>query len=201
MPPFLIPMLINFGISKAMGASTKNALLNSAIGAVLPGAGGTSALQGGAGGGLGALFSSGATPTIGQIAAQGLPQFFASRGGGNPLMYAAGQGISGYLGQGNVLGSQTTPVPIEQQGITDAAKLKETLVKTGMNQPSGIFDKLGPAGTVALGAAAIPLLGDMFGGDDKQMRYLPTPNTGYPKLTKAGFAGTPTGFQDYEDGL
>jgi hypothetical protein len=37
----------------------------------------------------------------------------------------------------------------------------------------------------------------MFGGDDKQMRYLPTPNTGYPKLTKAGFAGTPTGFQDY----
>jgi hypothetical protein len=197
MPPFLIPMLINFGISKAMGASTKNALLNSAIGAVLPGAGGTSALQGGAGGGLGALFSSGATPTIGQIAAQGLPQFFASRGGGNPLMYAAGQGIGGYLGQGNVLGSQTTPVPIEQQGITDAAKLKETLVKTGMNQPSGIFDKLGPAGTVALGAAAIPLLGDMFGGDDKQMRYLPTPNTGYPKLTKAGFAGTPTGFQDY----
>jgi hypothetical protein len=114
MPPFLIPMLINFGISKAMGASTKNALLNSAIGAVLPGAGGTSALQGGAGGGLGALFSSGATPTIGQIAAQGLPQFFASRGGGNPLMYAAGQGISGYLGQGNVLGSQTTPVPAEQ---------------------------------------------------------------------------------------
>jgi hypothetical protein len=112
MPPFLIPMLINFGISKAMGASTKNALLNSAIGAVLPGAGGTSALQGGAGGGLGALFSSGATPTIGQIAAQGLPQFFASRGGGNPLAYAAGQGISGYLGQGNVLGSQT-PTGIE----------------------------------------------------------------------------------------
>jgi hypothetical protein len=200
MPPFLIPMLINFGISKAMGASTKNALMNAAIGAVLPGAGGTSALQGGAGGGLGALFSSGATPTIGQIAAQGLPQFFASRGGGNPLAYAAGQGISGYLGQGNVLGSQTTPVPIEQQGITDAAKLKETLVKQGMNQPSGIkgaFDKLGPAGTVALGAAAIPLLGDMFGGDDKQMRYLPTPNTGYPRLVKAGFAGTPTGFQDY----
>jgi hypothetical protein len=201
MPPFLIPMLINFGISKAMGASTKNALLNSAIGAVLPGAGGTSALQGGAGGGLGALFSSGATPTIGQIAAQGLPQFFASRGGGNPLAYAAGQGISGYLGQGNVLGSQTTPVPIEQQGITDAAKLKETLVKQGMNQPSGIkgaFDKLGPAGTVALGAAAIPLLGDMFGGDDKQMRYLPTPNTGYSRLVKAGFAGTPTGFQGYD---
>jgi hypothetical protein len=108
MPPFLIPMLINFGISKALGASTKNALLNSAIGAVLPGAGGTSALQGGAGGGLGALFSSGATPTIGQIAAQGLPQFFASRGGGNPLAYAAGQGISGYLGQGNVLGSEAT---------------------------------------------------------------------------------------------
>jgi hypothetical protein len=38
---------------------------------------------------------------------------------------------------------------------------------------------------------------DMFGGDEAQKRYLPTPNTGYPKLTKAGFAGTPTGFQDY----
>jgi hypothetical protein len=196
MPPFLIPMLINFGISKAMGASTKNALMNAAIGAVLPGAGGTSALQGGAGGGLGALFSSGATPTIGQIAAQGLPQFFASRGGGNPLAYAAGQGISGYLGQGNVLGSQTTPVPA---GKIPSQKQKQ-IVSNVPTQPSGIkgaFDKLGPAGTVALGAAAIPLLGDMFGGDDKQMRYLPTPNTGYPKLTKAGFAGTPTGFQDY----
>jgi hypothetical protein len=192
MPPFLIPMLINFGISKAMGASTKNALLNSAIGAVLPGAGGTSALQGGAGGGLGALFSSGATPTIGQIAAQGLPQFFASRGGGNPLAYAAGQGISGYLGQGNVLGSQT-PTGIEPPTSTivdQNAAAKSSGIK-------GAFDKLGPAGTVALGAAAIPLLGDMFGGDDKQMRYLPTPNTGYPKLTKAGFAGTPTGFQNY----
>jgi hypothetical protein len=195
MPPFLIPMLINFGISKAMGASTKNALMNAAIGAVLPGAGGTSALQGGAGGGLGALFSSGATPTIGQIAAQGLPQFFASRGGGNPLAYAAGQGISGYLGQGNVLGSQTTPVPAGQD-ITSTEALKKSLSNVP-TQSSGIFDKLGPAGTVALGAAAIPLLGDMFGGDDKQMRYLPTPNTGYPKLTKAGFAGTPTGFQDY----
>jgi hypothetical protein len=198
MPPFLIPMLINFGISKAMGASTKNALMNAAIGAVLPGAGGTSALQGGAGGGLGALFSSGATPTIGQIAAQGLPQFFASRGGGNPLAYAAGQGISGYLGQGNVLGSQTTPVPAGQD-ITSTEALKKSLsnVPTQSTGIKGAFDKLGPAGTVALGAAAIPLLGDMFGGDDKQMRYLPTPNTGYPKLTKAGFAGTPTGFQDY----
>jgi hypothetical protein len=198
MPPFLIPMLINFGISKAMGASTKNALLNSAIGAVLPGAGGTSALQGGAGGGLGALFSSGATPTIGQIAAQGLPQFFASRGGGNPLMYAAGQGIGGYLGQGNVLGSQTTPIPAGQD-ISSAEALKQSLSNVP-TQPSGIkgvFDKLGPAGTVALGAAAIPLLGDMFGGDDKQMRYLPTPNTGYSRLVKAGFAGTPTGFQNY----
>lgn len=197
MPPFLIPMLINFGISKAMGASTKNALLNSAIGAVLPGAGGTSALQGGAGGGLGALFSSGATPTIGQIAAQGLPQFFASRGGGNPLMYAAGQGIGGYLGQGNVLGSQT-PTGIEPP--TSTIVDQNAAANVGGGKSSGIkgaFDKLGPAGTVALGAAAIPLLGDMFGGDDKQMRYLPTPNTGYPKLTKAGFAGTPTGFQDY----
>jgi hypothetical protein len=197
MPPFLIPMLINFGISKAMGASTKNALLNSAIGAVLPGAGGTSALQGGAGGGLGALFSSGATPTIGQIAAQGLPQFFASRGGGNPLMYAAGQGISGYLGQGNVLGSQT-PTGIEPP--TSTIVDQNAAANVGGGKPTGIkaaFDKLGPAGTVALGAAAIPLLGDMFGGDDKQMRYLPTPNTGYPKLTKAGFAGTPTGFQNY----
>ena len=189
MPPFLIPMLINFGISKAMGASTKNALMNAAIGAVLPGAGGTSALQGGAGGGLGALFSSGATPTIGQIAAQGLPQFFASRGGGNPLMYAAGQGIGGYLGQGNVLGSQT-PTGIEPPTST-------IVDQNAAAKSSGIFDKLGPAGTVALGAAAIPLLGDMFGGDDKQMRYLPTPNTGYPRLVKAGFAGTPTGFQNY----
>jgi hypothetical protein len=192
MPPFLIPMLINFGISKALGASTKNALLNSAIGAVLPGAGGTSALQGGAGGGLGALFSSGATPTIGQIAAQGLPQFFASRGGGNPLAYAAGQGISGYLGQGNVLGSQT-PTGIEPPTSTivdQNAAAKSSGIKAA-------FDKLGPAGTVALGAAAIPLLGDMFGGDDKQMRYLPTPNTGYSRLVKAGFAGTPTGFQNY----
>jgi hypothetical protein len=197
MPPFLIPMLINFGISKAMGASTKNALLNSAIGAVLPGAGGTSALQGGAGGGLGALFSSGATPTIGQIAAQGLPQFFASRGGGNPLMYAAGQGISGYLGQGNVLGSQT-PTGIEPP--TSTIVDQNAAANVGGGKPTGIkaaFDKLGPAGTVALGAAAIPLLGDMFGGDDKQMRYLPTPNTGYPRLVKAGFAGTPTGFQNY----
>jgi hypothetical protein len=183
MPPFLIPMLINFGISKAMGASTKNALLNSAIGAVLPGAGGTSALQGGAGGGLGALFSSGATPTIGQIAAQGLPQFFASRGGGNPLMYAAGQGISGYLGQGNVLGSQT-PTGIEPP--TSTIVDQNAAANVGGGKPTGIkaaFDKLGPAGTVALGAAAIPLLGDMFGGDDKQMRYLPTPNTGYPKVS------------------
>jgi hypothetical protein len=191
MPPFLIPMLINFGISKALGASTKNALLNSAIGAVLPGAGGTSALQGGAGGGLGALFSSGATPTIGQIAAQGLPQFFASRGGGNPLAYAAGQGISGYLGQGNVLGSEATTGFDGTEGVFNPA------ANTPGSGIKGAFDKLGPAGTVALGAAAIPLLGDMFGGDDKQMRYLPTPNTGYPKLTKAGFAGTPTGFQDY----
>jgi hypothetical protein len=155
MPPFLIPMLINFGISKAMGASTKNALLNSAIGAVLPGAGGTSALQGGAGGGLGALFSSGATPTIGQIAAQGLPQFFASRGGGNPLMYAAGQGIGGYLGQGNVLGSQTTPGFDANKRMCIKIQLANT---PNANTPGsgikGVFDKLGPAGTVALGAGS-----------------------------------------------
>jgi hypothetical protein len=117
MPAFLIPMLINFGISKAMGASTKNALLNSAIGAVLPGAGGTSALQGGAGGGLGAMFASGASaPTLTSLLSQGLPQYFASRGGGNPLAYAAGQGIGGYLGQGNVLGSQATPIPAGHRG-------------------------------------------------------------------------------------
>jgi hypothetical protein len=199
MPAFLIPMLINFGISKAMGASTKNALLNSAIGAVLPGAGGTSALQGGAGGGLGAMFASGASaPTLTSLLSQGLPQYFASRGGGNPLAYAAGQGIGGYLGQGNVLGSQTTPIPAGQD-ISSAEALKKSLSNVP-TQPSGIkgmFDKLGPAGTVALGAAALPLLGDMFGGDEAQKRYLPTPNTGYPKLTKAGFAGTPTGFQDY----
>jgi hypothetical protein len=124
------------------------------------------------------LFSSGATPTIGQIAAQGLPQFFASRGGGNPLAYAAGQGISGYLGQGNVLGSQTTPGPDGTRGMC-LIQLQIHLIIPGSGI-KGAFDKLGPAGTVALGAAAIPLLGDMFGGDDKQMRYLPTPNTGYP---------------------
>jgi hypothetical protein len=199
MPPFLIPMLINFGISKAMGASTKNALLNSAIGAVLPGAGGTSALSGGAGGGLGAMFASGASaPTLTSLLSQGLPQYFASRDGGNPLMYAAGQGIGGYLGQGNVLGSQTTPVPAGQNiASTEALKQSLSNVPTQPTGIKGIFDKLGPGGTVALGAAALPLLGDMFGGDDKQVRLLPTPNTGYPKLTKAGFAGTPTGFQDY----
>jgi hypothetical protein len=198
MPPFLIPMLINFGISKAMGASTKNALMNAAIGAVLPGAGGTSALQGGAGGGLGALFSSGATPTIGQIAAQGLPQFFASRGGGNPLMYAAGQGIGGYLGQGNVLGSQQTMVPANQAGITDPSQLKAamTLSSNASSPMSSVTDfiKKNPGASAAVGAGLLPFVSDMF-GDDKEKKYLPIPNQGYSKLTKAGFAGTPTGFQ------
>ena len=201
MPAFLIPMLINFGISKAMGASTKNALLNSAIGAVLPGAGGTSALQGGAGGGLGAMFASGASaPTLTSLLSQGLPQYFGSRGGGNPLAYAAGQGIGGYLGQGNVLGSQTTAVDAGQN-ITSTDALKNSLQNTpNANTPgSGIMDWMGKnkGMTAALAASALPFAMDMFGGDEAQKRYLPTPNTGYPKLTKAGFAGTPTGFQDY----
>jgi hypothetical protein len=192
MPPFLIPMLINFGISKAMGASTKNALMNAAIGAVLPGAGGTSALQGGAGGGLGALFSSGATPTIGQIAAQGLPQFFASRGGGNPLMYAAGQGIGGYLGQGNVLGSQT-PTGIEPPTSTIVDQNAAANASSPMSSVTD-FIKKNPGASAAVGAGLLPFVSDMF-GDDKEKKYLPIPNQGYAKLVKSGHAGTPTGFQ------
>ena len=199
MPAFLIPMLINFGISKAMGASTKNALLNSAIGAVLPGAGGTSALQGGAGGGLGAMFASGASaPTLTSLLSQGLPQYFGSRGGGNPLAYAAGQGIGGYLGQGNVLGQDpsVTPGDIYSPTANDIAGTTTAGTKTA---GSGITDWMGKnkGMTAALASAALPFAMDMFGGDEAQKRYLPTPNTGYPKLTKAGFAGTPTGFQDY----
>jgi len=201
MPPFLIPMLINFGISKAMGASTKNALMNAAIGAVLPGAGGTSALSGGAGGGLGALLTGNMGKVgVGNLLAQGLPQFFASRQGGNPLMYAAGQGIGSYLDSGNLLGSQTTPVPADQAGITDPAKLKEALVKQGVNQSSSPVTsavdwmKKNKGLTAGIAAAGLPFVSDIF-SDDKEQKYLPIPNQGYSKLTQAGFAGTPTGFE------
>ena len=200
MPPFLIPMLINFGISKAMGASTKNALMNAAIGAVLPGAGGTSALSGGAGGGLGALLTGNMGQVgVGNLLAQGLPQYFASRQGGNPLMYAAGQGIGGYLDSGSLMGSQQTMVPAAQQGITDPAQLKEALVKQGVEKSSPVTSamdwmKSNKGLTAGIAAAGLPFVSDMF-GDDKDQKYLPIPNQGYAKLTKAGYAGTPTGFQ------
>ena len=199
MPVWLLPALINFGISKAMGASTKNALLSSAAAAILPGAGGgTSALQGGAGGGIGSLFAQGAGP-IGftNVLQQGLPQLLSR---GNPLAYAGMQ----FAGQQLFPG---TPGGIKEMGDASVA---ENVARQSKGMFGGITDMIPKSvrdfatsdiGKFTLLSSAVPLVKDLFSGDDKQTMNLPLPNQGYSRLVKEGVLG-PTSFmrKDYTTG-
>jgi hypothetical protein len=200
MPVWLLPALINFGISKAMGASTKNALLSSAAAAVLPGAGGgASALQGGAGGGIGSLFAQGAGP-IGftNLLQQGVPQLLSR---GNPLAYAGMQ----FAGQQLFPGAQPN-----LSGIDDLGQLGYAPGTSPKGPLGGITDMIPKSvrdfatsdiGKFTLLSSAAPLVSGIFGGDDKQTMKLPLPNQGYSKLVREGVLG-PTSFmrRDYTTG-
>jgi hypothetical protein len=199
MPVWLLPALINFGISKAMGASTKNALLSSAAAAILPGAGGgASALQGGAGGGIGSLFAPGAGP-IGftNLLQQGVPQLLSR---GNPLAYAGMQ----FAGQQLFPGA---PGGIKEMGDASVA---EQVARQSRGPFGGITDMIPKSikdfatsdiGKFTLLSSAVPLVKDLFSGDDKQTMNLPLPNQGYARLVKEGILG-PTSFKrrDYTTG-
>ena len=199
MPVWLLPALINFGISKAMGASTKNALLSSAAAAVLPGAGGgTSALSGGAGGGIGSLFAQGAGPIgMSNILQQGLPQLLSR---GNPLAYAGMQFAGQQLFPGSTPG-------IKEMGD---ARVAEQVANQGKGMFGGITDMIPKSvrdfagsdiGKFTLLSTAAPLVKGIFSGDDKQTMNLPLPNQGYSRLVREGVLG-PTSFmrRDYTTG-
>jgi hypothetical protein len=200
MPVWLLPALINFGISKAMGASTKNALLSSAAAAVLPGAGGgASALQGGAGGGIGSLFAQGAGP-IGftNLLQQGVPQLLSR---GNPLAYAGMQ----FAGQQLFPGSTR-----EELKKWVMPRVAEQVANQGKGMFGGITDMIPKSvrdfagsdiGKFTLLSSAAPLVKGIFSGDDKQTMNLPLPNQGYSRLVREGVLG-PTSFmrRDYTTG-
>lgn len=183
--------LATFGVQKLRGKSTRTSLKDAMTMATLGQAGsmaGVPGLQG-----FGSVGNTLGGTTLGQ-------QFMNT---------APVQGIGALFGQTPA----TTPVNANSLPLFDAsepisggASVTEALkggTTGGANQT--LFQRLMPtstAGKVGLAAFSIPLLSQLFGGDDKNVMNLPTPNKAYSKFAKSGLPGSPTGFytKDYETG-
>lgn len=180
MDPFTIA-LATFGVQKLRGKSTGRALRDAVGLATLGQVGGMAGVPG--------LQSFG---TMGNfLPGQTLGQQFMQTG---PM-----RGIGALMGK--TPATQPTLPPTNEFGET-AAQIGENLPKAKNPTLLSKFSNLSPAAKVGIGAAAIPLLGGLFGGDDKETTYLPTPNQAYSKFAKSGLPGTPTGFyvRDYAAG-
>jgi hypothetical protein len=205
MMQFVAPFLINFGINKAMGMSTGKALGMAGINSFLPGGGATSEGAGGiggllyqGGGNMQQLALEGGKTLVSGMAAKkyGLGGGLAAYGGLSGLQGAAGYGVGGE-GLTGIEGAKSAFMGApENQLITPPPKppgLGETTTgavkkaaeagtkAAGEAKPGGLFG-LGTAGTLALGAAAVPLLGTLGGGDDKEEPRGEKVNLNYPTV-------------------
>jgi hypothetical protein len=207
MMQFVAPFLINFGINKAMGMSTGKALGMAGINSFLPGGGATSEAAGGiggllyqGGGNMQQLALEGGKTLVSGMAAKkyGLGAGIGAYGLSSGLQGAAGYGVGGEGitgGEGfksafmGVPENQLIAPPMKPEGLgvgtTEATKKAgEELAKkkaAGAAESSGLFG-LGTAGTLALGAAAVPLLGTLGGGDDKEKPMSEKVNLNYPTV-------------------
>ena len=200
MMQFVAPFLINFGINKAMGMSTGKALGMAGINSFLPGGGATSEGAGGLGGLLyqgggnaQQLALEGGKTLVSGMAAKkyGLGGGIAAYGGLSGLQGAAGfgaEGLSGLEGaKAAITGVPQTPMePLmkpKDLGVTTPEVGKKVLtpkVDPNAAKPGGLFG-LGTAGTLGLGAAAVPLLGAL-GGDDEEKPMDEKLNLNYPTV-------------------
>ena len=207
LPAMVLPFLINFGVNKAMGMSTGKALGLAGMQSLLPGAGTEGALSGGTGGGIGSLVAGGGQQTAKAFALEGGKALAAGMadkkyGGAAPfLAYGGLQGLQGAAGVGQlgpagsaqatglegakqaILGGQAPGVapaakPTELGGKTVAQDVAKKSAEEGAKK-KGLFG-LGPGGTLALGATALPLLGSM--GDDDEEAPTEKLNLNYPKV-------------------
>jgi hypothetical protein len=205
MMQFVAPFLINFGINKAMGMSTGKALGMAGINSFLPGGGATSEAAGGiggllyqGGGNMQQLALEGGKTLVSGMAAKkyGLGAGIGAYGLSSGLQGAAGYGVGGEGitgGEGfksafmGVPENQLIAPPMKPDLTTttpEAAKKLETItpkVDPNADKPGGLFG-LGTAGTLALGAAAVPLLGTLGGGDDKEEPRGEKVNLNYPTV-------------------
>jgi len=194
LPAFVLPFLINFGVNKAMGMSTGKALGLAGMQSMLPGAGTEGALAGGTGGGIGSLVAGGGQQTAKAFALEGGKALAAGMaekkyGGAAPfLAYGGLQALQGAAGVGQLGG----PEAIQATGL-EGAKGAIMGPQTGIVPPAkptdlgGAADAgkkvadaggLGTAGTLALGAGLIPLLG----GDEEGKPITEKLNLNYPSV-------------------
>jgi hypothetical protein len=208
MMQFVAPFLINFGINKAMGMSTGKALGMAGINSFLPGGGATSEGAGGiggllyqGGGNMQQLALEGGKTLVSGMAAKkyGLGGGLAAYGGLSGLQGAAGYGVGGE-GLTGIEGAKSAfmgvpenqliapPMKPEGLGVTTPGAGNKVVPtpkvdpKTaGEDKPGGLFG-LGTGGTLALGAAAVPLLGTLGGGDDEEQPRGEKVNLNYPTV-------------------
>jgi hypothetical protein len=205
MMQFVAPFLINFGINKAMGMSTGKALGMAGINSFLPGGGATSEGAGGiggllyqGGGNMQQLALEGGKTLVSGMAAKkyGLGGGLAAYGGLSGLQGAAGYGVGGE-GLTGIEGAKSAFMGVPENQLIappmkpdlttttpEAAKKLVTptpKVDPNADKPGGLFG-LGTAGTLALGAAAVPLLGTLGGGDDKEEPRGEKVNLNYPTV-------------------
>jgi hypothetical protein len=205
MMQFVAPFLINFGINKAMGMSTGKALGMAGINSFLPGGGATSEAAGGiggllyqGGGNMQQLALEGGKTLVSGMAAKkyGLGAGIGAYGGLSGLQGAAGYGVGGegitggegfksaFMGAPE---NQLIAPPMKPEGLevtTPGAGNKVVptpKVDPKADKPGGLFG-LGTAGTLALGAAAVPLLGTLGGGDDAEQPRGEKVNLNYPTV-------------------
>jgi len=205
MMQFVAPFLINFGINKAMGMSTGKALGMAGINSFLPGGGATSEGAGGlggllyqGGGNMQQLALEGGKTLVSGMAAKkyGLGGGIAAYGGLSGLQGAAGFGVGGE-GLTGIEGAKSAFMGVPENQLiappmkpdlttTTPEAAKKLVTPTPKVDPnaaksSGLFG-LGTAGTLALGAAAVPLLGTLGGGDDKEEPRGEKVNLNYPTV-------------------
>jgi hypothetical protein len=205
MMQFVAPFLINFGINKAMGMSTGKALGMAGINSFLPGGGATSEAAGGiggllyqGGGNMQQLALEGGKTLVSGMAAKkyGLGGGIAAYGGLSGLQGAAGYGVGGegitggegfksaFMGapENQLIAPPPKPPGLGETTTGAVKKAAEAGTKAaGEDKPGGLFG-LGTAGTLALGAAAVPLLGTLGGGDDKEEPRGEKVNLNYPTV-------------------
>ena len=182
MDPFTIA-LATFGVQKLRGKSTNRALRD-AIGLAslgqLGAMGGIPGLQG-----FGAVGSTLPGATLGQQFMQTAPV----RGIG---------ALFGKTGTAEAMNANNRPLFDPNEPISGGASVTQALKGGGRKAPVGLYDKfmgLSTPAKIGIGATAIPLLGSLFGGDDKEQMYLPIPNQAYGKYARSGIPGSPTGFE------
>jgi hypothetical protein len=205
MMQFVAPFLINFGINKAMGMSTGKALGMAGINSFLPGGGATSEGAGGiggllyqGGGNMQQLALEGGKTLVSGMAAKkyGLGAGIGAYGLSSGLQGAAGYGVGGE-GLTGIEGAksafmgapenQLIAPPMKPDLTTTTPEAAKKLVTPtpkvdpNADKPGGLFG-LGTAGTLALGAAAVPLLGTLGGGDDEEKPMSEKVNLNYPTV-------------------